>query len=192
MRSENQPGPATPAEQFVHNPPLDATLREQLLDIWVETTNAGGALGLLPPTSTELAEPLATATWSRVEDGRDDLIAAVLDGAPIGWVVLEANSSALTTHWRTVKRLQVHPAHQGNGRGRRLLQAAEDVATGLGLEALHLTVRGGTGTDRFYTALGYQAVGRFPRALRVAPGDDRDEIYMVKLLGGTTSTADAR
>ena len=43
---------------------------------------------------------------------------------------------------------------------------------------MQLTVRGGTGTEAFYTRLGYREVGRLPGALRVAPGDDRDEIIM--------------
>jgi hypothetical protein len=43
---------------------------------------------------------------------------------------------------------------------------------------VQLTVRGGTGTEAFSTRLGYREVGRLPGALRVAPGDDRDETIM--------------
>ena len=43
---------------------------------------------------------------------------------------------------------------------------------------LQLTVRGGKGTEAFYAKLGYSEVGRLPGALRVADGDDRDEIFM--------------
>jgi catechol-2,3-dioxygenase len=44
---------------------------------------------------------------------------------------------------------------------------------------LHLAVRGGTGLERFYARLGWREIGRWPGALRLAPGDDRDEILMV-------------
>ena len=53
-------------------------------------------------------------------------------------------------------------------------------------EALHLTVREGNGTEEFYAGLGYQEVGRFPGALRLASGDDRDEIQMWLPLGGAS------
>jgi hypothetical protein len=32
--------------------------------------------------------------------------------------------------------------------------------------------------DAFYRGLGYVEVGRLPGAIRVAPGDDRDEIIL--------------
>jgi hypothetical protein len=32
--------------------------------------------------------------------------------------------------------------------------------------------------DRFYRGLGYTEFGRLPGAIRVAPGDDRDEILL--------------
>ena len=41
------------------------------------------------------------------------------------------------------------------------------------------TPRGGTGLERFYSALGWEVTGRWPGALRFAPGDDRDEILMI-------------
>ncbi len=45
-----------------------------------------------------------------------------------------------------------------------------------------LTVRGGLGIEGFYERLGYTVVGRHPRAIRVAAGDVRDEIIMVREL----------
>lgn len=164
------------------DPPLLAALREQLLEIWVDTTNAGGALGLLEPADARSAAPVAEATWRRIESGRDALVVLREDEAPVGWVVLSSNASPLEQHWRTVRRLQVRPSRQGRGYGGALLRAAEDHARRLGLEALHLTVRGGTGTERFYERHGYAVVGTIPRALRVAPGDDRDQLYLVKPL----------
>jgi GNAT superfamily N-acetyltransferase len=152
----------------------------RLLEIWVETTNAGGALGLMEPADAVTAAPIADATWARVAAGQDALVVLYDGDVPIGWVSLAANASPLEQHWRTVRRLQVHPSYQGKGYGEQLLLAAEDHARGLGLEALHLTVRGKTGTERFYEKLGYAVVGVLPNALRVAPGDDRDQLYLTK------------
>jgi hypothetical protein len=43
-------------------------------------------------------------------------------------------------------------------------------------------VRGGTGIELFYERFGYAVVGSHPAAIRLAPGDDRDEIMMVAWL----------
>jgi hypothetical protein len=58
------------------------------------------------------------------------------------------------------------------------MREAAAVAARLGLDGLQVTVRDGHGLDRFYRGLGYREVGRIPGALRVAPGDDRDELFM--------------
>lgn len=67
---------------------------------------------------------------------------------------------------------------QHAGIGTALLHAVHDAARRLGLEQLHLTARGGTGTEEFYLRQGYELVARIPEAIRVAPGDDRDELYL--------------
>jgi GNAT superfamily N-acetyltransferase len=78
----------------------------------------------------------------------------------------------------------VHPRHQGRGYGRDLLAAAGDAARTMpGIEAIRLTCRGGNGLERFYASCGYKEVGRVPGAIRVAPGDDRDDITMLLPLG---------
>lgn len=168
---------------MVVNPQLTADLKRKLLETWVDVTNAGGAVGLLYPADAETAGPIADETWSRVEAGLDDIVVLIEDDEVVGWLVLGSNSNPLMKHWRTIGRLQVHPSYQGKGYGDALMHAAESRAREIGMEALHLTVRGATGTERFYERLGYTVVGRIPLALRVQPGDDRDQIYMVKLLG---------
>jgi hypothetical protein len=49
----------------------------------------------------------------------------------------------------------------------------------MGLEQLHLAARGGMGLEDFYSRLGWQEIGRWPGALRLGPGDDRDEVLMI-------------
>ena len=166
-----------------HRPPLEPDLYDALVDVWVAATNAGGALGLVAPTSRGQAEALARPTWERLVAGVDELVVGRLAGRLAGWYVLERRGGPLSPHWRTVKRLQVHPELQGAGHGRALLASADAVGRSLGLVALHLTVRGGTGTEAFYARHGYREVGRLPGALRLADGDDRDEIHMWRDLG---------
>jgi GNAT superfamily N-acetyltransferase len=79
-------------------------------------------------------------------------------------------------HWRLLKRVMVDPKRQGCGYGRELLAEADRIARGWGLAGLRLTARGGQGLERFYSSCGYTEVGRVPGAIRVAPGDDRDDI----------------
>lgn len=49
----------------------------------------------------------------------------------------------------------------------------------LSLEQLHLELRSGQGLEGFYESCGWQEVGRWPGALRLAAGDDRDEVLML-------------
>lgn len=86
-------------------------------------------------------------------------------------------------HWVWVYTVMVHPRHQGRGHGRTLMAAVEQAARSFpGIEAIRLTCRGGTGADAFYSACGYKEVGRVPAAIRVAPGDDRDDVVMLRAL----------
>ena len=94
-----------------------------------------------------------------------------------------STSGPLRQHWAAVVRVQVHPSRQGTGLGRVLMDGVHDIARSRGWEFLTLTVRDGTGTEAFYQRLGYTEYGRLPGAIRVAPGDDRDEILLVRRLG---------
>jgi GNAT superfamily N-acetyltransferase len=168
---------------YVWSGPIDAHLGSQLSEICVAATNAGGALGFLPPVSSDDIAPVADRTFARVNDGIDHLLTVRIDDMPIGWLLLERDPRPFASHWRTLKRLQVHPDHQGIGFGKALMEEAQRFAGDeLGLEFLLLTVRGGTGVDKLYEKLGYEEVGRLRSAMRISDGDDRDEIFMVKVL----------
>lgn len=168
------------------NPTLDEVLVGRLTAIWVDATNAGGALGFLAPVRAADVAPAMARVVARVQDGLDDVLTVTVEGEPVGWVLLERDARTFSSHWRTVKRLQVDPRYQGRGLGRVLLDEVHRFARDeLELEFLVLTVRGGTGTDDLYNKHGYQEVGRIPGAMRVGPGDDRDEILMMSRLSET-------
>lgn len=165
------------------DPELDDALRTRLIEIWTDVSNAGGAVGFVPPVTFDDVARVAATTFARATDGDDHLVVAYEDGRPIGFLFLTRRPGPLFTHWVTIKRLQVHPQLQGRGYGSKILELVHDLArTELRLEQIHLTVRGGTGTERFYENHGYQIAARIPDVIRVAPNDDREEIYMVKRL----------
>ena len=159
-------------------------LREQLLDTWVTVTDHGGAVGFVPPADPALISPTLDAALERVAAGRDALgvLRREADGAAVGMGLLAASSSELRRHWRTVLRVMVAPELQGRGAGRILLEGLHGLARELGTEHLVLSVRGGTGIERFYERFGYEQFGRHPAAIRLGPGDDRDELLLYKRL----------
>ncbi|WP_448611722.1 N-acetyltransferase family protein [Geodermatophilus sp. URMC 60] len=157
---------------------VDEELRSQLLTCWADVTNAGGSVGFVPPVTESDLAPYLDAVVERVHRGRELFAVLRVDGEFAGFALLSLPVSPLRRHWATVLRVQVRPERQGRGLGRVLLSGVHAIARDRGLEFLHLTVRGGTGLEAFYASFGYQEFGRMPGAIRVAPGDDRDELHL--------------
>jgi GNAT superfamily N-acetyltransferase len=166
---------------FELDPALDDDLRAGVLELWADVSNAGGAVGYVPPvTAADIAPGLADAI-AEVEAGRRRLLVGRdEEGRVAATAFLTFNAHRLMTHWIWLYTVMVHPRHQGAGYGRALLAEAERVARRFeGIEAIRLTCRGGLGLERFYASCGYKEVGRVPNAIRVAPGDDRDDVFML-------------
>nr|WP_203864861.1 GNAT family N-acetyltransferase [Plantactinospora endophytica] len=164
--------------RFVVDPPSTPELRDEIVTLWTAVTNAGGAVGFVGPVTEDDVRPFALATLREAADGPDRLLVGYDGDELIALLVLTDNRFHLKAHWCVLKRVMVHPDRQGHGYGQALLREAEALARKAGREALHLTVRDGRGVEEFYRRLGYREVGRLPGALRVGPGDDRDEIQM--------------
>ena len=171
-----------PAAEVRAVPTVDDVLRKELLTCWTDVSNAGGAVGFVPPVTEDDVAPVLAHTIEGIESGRDVLALLTVDGETAGFALLLGSSSPLRRHWATVTRVQVHPSRQGAGLGRVLMRGVHDIARDRGWEFLHLIVRGGTGTESFYERLGYREVCRVPGTIRVAPGDDREEILLVHRL----------
>ncbi|MBW3577343.1 MAG: GNAT family N-acetyltransferase [Actinobacteria bacterium] len=165
--------------RFTVDPLLDRGLRDALIALWVDVTNAGGAVGFVPPVSAADVRPVAEEAFDRVAAGHDHLVVACDGDRAVGLAFLEQRGGPLFRHWATVKRLQIHPSWQGQGAGTALLEVVHRAGRELGLEQLRLDVRGGTGTEVFYQRHGYEIVARIRRTIRVAPGDDRDQIWLL-------------
>ncbi len=167
---------------FVLDPDLGSDLVEQLSQIWLDVTRAGGAVGGAPDATEADLDPVIEDALDRVRTGKDHMLVGCLGQRPVGFAFLSFRPGPLFRHWAKVKRLQVRPELQGRGFGDAFLDELARVAKELGLEQLHLTVRGGTGTEAFYERHGYRVVCRIPEVIRLAADDTRDEIYMVARL----------
>ncbi|WP_354641923.1 GNAT family N-acetyltransferase [Kitasatospora camelliae] len=166
---------------FTLDPDPTPGLLAEVVALWTGVSNAGGAVGFVPPVTEDRVRVTAEKQFAGVGPGRPDRLLIAREtatGRLAGLLFFESQRFDLQEHWRMLKRVMVHPSMQGTGYGARLLAEAERIARGWGLDSLRLTVRGGTGLERFYKAGGYVEVGRVPRSIRVAPGDDRDEITM--------------
>ncbi|MCK8681179.1 GNAT family N-acetyltransferase [Streptomyces lichenis] len=170
---------------FQLDPPVDGALRDGVLALWADVTNAGGAVGFVPPVTPEDIRPEWVRHLTALSEGRDRLLVGRDEhGAVAATAFIAFNTHRLMRHWVWLHTVMVHPAHQGKGYGRELMAAAEKAVRGFdSIEAIRLGCRGGLGLERFYAACGYREVGRVPGAIRVADGDDRDDILMLLPLG---------
>ncbi|KXK62723.1 acetyltransferase [Micromonospora rosaria] len=164
--------------RFVLDPDLTPELYDQLVTLWLDVSNAGGAVGFVAPVTEAEVRALAAPTFAGFTDGPDRLLVGYAGDRPVAALIFGDNRFGLKAHWCVLRRVMVHPDVQGRGYGAALMREAERLGRTLGWAALHVTVRDGLGLDAFYRGLGYREVGRLPGALRVAPGDDRDEVLM--------------
>ncbi|MFJ3172265.1 GNAT family N-acetyltransferase [Streptomyces roseus] len=162
---------------------LSAELRGQLVDCWVRVINTGGAViprGLpMPPVSTGQADPALGRLVGALDPRRARLLVATVGGTLAGWLVLRRDPHPLVAHCGAVNHVMTHPDFRGRGIGTALMGRVRELARQeMGLEQLQIAVRAGLGLEEFYGRLGWHEIGRWPGGLRVAPGDDRDEILM--------------
>ncbi|WP_030548344.1 GNAT family N-acetyltransferase [Streptomyces albus] len=165
---------------FTLDPPVTPELRDGVLSLWADVSNAGGAVGFVPPVTAEEIRPELLKQLEAMAEGRSRLLVGTDGrGRPVATAFLTLNTHRLMRHWLWVYTVMVHPSLQGRGVGRELMAAVADAARGLdGIRGIRLTCRGGTGADRFYAACGYQEAGRVPDAIKVAEDDYRDDVTM--------------
>lgn len=99
------------------------------------------------PTSPE-------AHRARVRHRFGDIRIVLLDGEPVGMVKAYRDGDAWLLH-----QVQILPAHQGAGVGRRVVEGVIAAAGEAGLP-VRLSVLDGNPARRLYERLGFRAVGR--------------------------------
>lgn len=170
---------------FTFDPVADPALAEEFAVLWADVSNAGGAVGFVPPVALADVRPDVDKHLAAAAEGRSRLLVGRdTAGRVRATAVIAPNQHRLQKHWVWVYTVMVDPALQGGGSGRALMDAVADAARTMGgVEAIRLSCRGGLGLEHFYAACGYKEVGRVPGAIRVAQGDDRDDITMLLPLG---------
>ncbi|MFF8838214.1 GNAT family N-acetyltransferase [Streptomyces sp. NPDC015130] len=156
-------------------------LLQALAECWTEVSDAGGAAGFpFPPVDPSEVAAAVDRIVTALTPATGRIVVATLDGALAGWLHLRRDPHPLVSHWGTLHHVQTRLGVRGRGIGAGLVGQARVIARDeMGLEQLRLAARGGEGLEEFYGRLGWREAGRWPNALRLAPGDDRDEVLMV-------------
>ncbi|MGW8395160.1 GNAT family N-acetyltransferase [Streptomyces lydicus] len=173
--------------QVTRPPEMSPKHRRELIECWAAVTNAGGPvvpLGFpLPPVGVGQVAPAADGLIAGLDPLRSRLLLATVGDDLAGWLLVRRDMHPLIAHWGEINHLQTHPRFRGRGIGTALMRRVRELARDeMGLEQLHLAARAGMGLEGFYRRLGWREIGRWPGALRVAPGDDRDDILMLLTL----------
>lgn len=168
-------------EQYTAPEHVTPQLRDALADCWVEVTNAGGAAGFpFPPIHRSHAVPAVERIVDGLAPDTSRLLTALHRDELAGWLIVKRDKSELVAHWGSLHHVQTRPSVRGQGFGASLMREVRRIARDeMGLEQLRLAARAKAGLEQFYCRLGWWEVGRWPGALRLADGDDRDEILMI-------------
>ncbi|WP_158791190.1 GNAT family N-acetyltransferase, partial [Streptomyces sp. NRRL WC-3549] len=107
---------------FALDPPFDRELRDGITALWADVTNAGGAVGFLPPVTPEEIRPELVKHLSAMAECRTRLVVGRdEDGAVAATAFLTLNTHRLMRHWAWLNTVMVHPRHQGKGFGLSLI-----------------------------------------------------------------------
>lgn len=172
---------------------FDEETRAAVLDLWCAVNDDGGAVGFLPGAARSAVAQALSAHEEQMADG--NAVAVLLratGGSVVGLGFWVAVANPMLAHTRTGYRIMTDPTRRGRNLGRLLLAAMHRVARARAVELVTVGVRSGLGITRFYERAGYTEVGRVPRAIRVAPGDDRDDIVLARRLDGGPMVDDGR
>ncbi|MBM6546690.1 GNAT family N-acetyltransferase [Janibacter sp. YIM B02568] len=160
---------------------LTPAVREQLIDLWVRVNEAGGAVGFgVDATRADVEAELDRRAQALATGALTVVTLVSPSGDLLGVGFLRRASSALLSHVRNVEVVMVEPERRGLSLGRHLMAVIHRTAREEGVEILTLDYRDGLGLGDFYESLGYREVGRHPGLIRVAEGDDRDGVLMMR------------
>src|SRR4051812_21054703 len=113
---------------YVLDPELTDDLRDRIVALWADVTNAGGAVGFVAPVTVADVQPVADQTFAGVTDGLDHLLAGFDGDELVAVLFLVDNRFRLKDHWRVLKRVMVVPGGQGRGYGAAIMREAAAVA----------------------------------------------------------------
>lgn len=189
---------AHPPELAAHRVGPDGTMAADsqfgvaLTTLWHAVSQAGGAVGFVPPVDRPEVAARAAAVVTELRAAKASAIALIADRQLVGFAKLTAGTG-LISHTGEITAVMVDPALQGVGLGGRLMTEILALARLLGLERVSLSIREGAGLDSFSARFGFSECGRRPGWVRVADGDDRDDISLwLDLRPGDSRSSSAR
>ncbi|MDQ6658689.1 MAG: GNAT family N-acetyltransferase [Actinomycetota bacterium] len=177
-----------PLEIHTHRVGPDGTMAADgqfglaLTTLWHAVSLAGGAVGFVPSVARADVAARAAAAVTELRAAKASGIALIADRQLVGFGMLTAGTG-LMSHTGEIAAVMVDPALQGTGLGGGLMTEILALARLLGLERVSLSIRQGAGLDAFYARFGFVECGRRPGWVRVADGDDRDDIWLWLDLG---------
>ena len=173
------PGPVVVAREEA-GPVTDyPDLEQELGDLWIRVTRAGGAVGFLPDGDEADIRAAATEVVESIRAGSSHAIGFSRDGLLAGIGFLIPQRATVVRHRADVVRVMIAPEFQRQGLGAGLLAALVQRARTLGLTTLLLSARGGTGAPQFYLSQGWTQWGVIPGSLRLSDDDWRDDVQFL-------------
>lgn len=134
-----------------------------LAELTYHAVAAGAAIGFVYPfTVADSRMFWQEAVYPKVASGDIVLLAALLDGRPIGTVQLHLAMPANQPHRCEVAKLIVHPGFRRQGIATHLMRAVEAEAVAAGKLLILLDTRTGDRAEPLYASLGYETVGTVP------------------------------
>lgn len=160
---------------------LPAKARDRVVGLWERVNAGGGAVGFGPHATREDVEEEMDRRAQALSAGSLKGVALMSPtGDLLGVGFLRRASNPLMSHVRNVEVVMVEPEQRGLSLGRHLMAGIHRTAREEGVEILTLDYRDGLGLGDFYESLGYTEVGRHAGLIRVAEGDDRDGVMMMR------------
>ncbi len=155
----------------------------QLSDLLRNAVDAGASIGFVLPLSVEEV----TAYWHKVikevAAGEVILLAAMQGEHMVGTAQLGLESRPNGNHRAEVRKVMVDTRARGQGIGKQLMFALEDMARNCARVLLFLDTRHGDPAERLYTSTGYTYVGSIPHYARSTTGQLEGNAIYYKLLG---------
>jgi GNAT superfamily N-acetyltransferase len=141
---------------------LTDTQVSDLADMLVRIVKSGASIGWL-----DTPDPVvARLYWLSVIRPDNVLLVAEEDGHVIGTAQLELAQRENGRHRAEVNKVLVRPDRQGEGIGKRLMDAVEQAARERGRTLLHLDTDQADIANAFYLRCGYTPIGTIPNWAR--------------------------
>ena len=164
----------------------NATLRNSLRDLLIDSVHGGASVGFPAPLSPNKADQYWDGVFAALASDAPSpnlvLWVAEQDGQVIGSVQLSLCQKENGQHRAEVQKLFVHRQARGGGIASQLMQTLEQYAKKQGRSLLVLDTDAGSNAEKLYQKLGYQRIGEIPQYALSPDGTLHATAYYYKIL----------